>query len=564
MRKNLPVTDREVVVPEGTKITSKTDLKGKITYINRDFLKISGYTRDELIGQPHNLIRHPDMPKEAFQDLWDTVKRENSWVGIVKNRCKNGDYYWVDANVSPIYEAGKHVGYMSVRTHASKEQIQAAEKIYSLWNQGISKRENFHWLSIPFIFRLILPVFSFFTQVGFGLCLTYVWIRGEAEFPLILFGLCLGFVSILLILLQMFETKSNKNELSKILDYLNRFTSGKLKFDVIPSNKREFKEIFKSLRQTQFEFRGMISQLIGNAEIVKSQIEELSEAVIHIHAAFLELSKAMNALADSTIVSRESSEDIFTEMQNLNHLIQSITAESNLVKEESSAAYETSAKGKSSSDSAMEQFFRAKEKIEKTSFTINELGEKTKAIKKITETISAISDKTNLLSLNAAIESARAGDAGRGFAVVAGEVGKLADQSSRSAKEISSFIADLTAKILQTVDEIRVGLGEVESGSSEFESVHEQIDHILRNVNHTKESAIKISNSSEDTKGLSGKVLDSLDKIQSQLTEISAVVEELSAAATEQKDTIGSIEASITELKDVANRLDALGVRFEF
>ncbi|EMY67960.1 PAS domain S-box protein [Leptospira vanthielii serovar Holland str. Waz Holland = ATCC 700522] len=88
MRKNLPITDTEIEFQEGTKITSKTDLKGIITYVNEDFLRISGYTEEEIIGEPHNLIRHPDMPKEAFQDLWDTIKAQNSWVVLSKTVVK--------------------------------------------------------------------------------------------------------------------------------------------------------------------------------------------------------------------------------------------------------------------------------------------------------------------------------------------------------------------------------------------------------------------------------------------------------------------------------------------
>ena len=93
MRTNLPVTSNEVQLTDATLIVSKTDLKGRMTYINKDFIDISGFTEAELIGEPHNLVRHPDMPVEAFQDLWDTLKAGRPWTGYVKNRCKNGDYY---------------------------------------------------------------------------------------------------------------------------------------------------------------------------------------------------------------------------------------------------------------------------------------------------------------------------------------------------------------------------------------------------------------------------------------------------------------------------------------
>ena len=130
MKVNLPVTQHEVELGDGTLIVSRTDLKGQITYINKDFLDISGFTEDELIGKSHNIVRHPDMPPEAFADMWETLKAGRPWTGYVKNRCKNGDFYWVLANATPIWEGGKVSSYLSVRRRASKEAIAAHEAVY--------------------------------------------------------------------------------------------------------------------------------------------------------------------------------------------------------------------------------------------------------------------------------------------------------------------------------------------------------------------------------------------------------------------------------------------------
>ena len=136
MRSNLPVTDREIVLTPDTLIVSKTDLKGRITFINRDFLEISGFSESELIGEPHNIVRHPDMPAEAFADLWLTLKDARPWTGLVKNRCKNGDFYWVLANATPLFENGQVAGYMSVRSMPSREQVAAAESAYRMFREG--------------------------------------------------------------------------------------------------------------------------------------------------------------------------------------------------------------------------------------------------------------------------------------------------------------------------------------------------------------------------------------------------------------------------------------------
>ena len=136
MKINMPVTQRELELKDTTQIVSKTDAKGKLTFINADFLEISGFTEDELIGENHNIVRHPDMPPEAFADLWATVKTGKPWIGIVKNRCKNGDHYWVETIVSPVIENGQDAGYISVRKKASREQIDGAMRYHNVIKNG--------------------------------------------------------------------------------------------------------------------------------------------------------------------------------------------------------------------------------------------------------------------------------------------------------------------------------------------------------------------------------------------------------------------------------------------
>jgi methyl-accepting chemotaxis protein len=135
MRMNTPVTNVEYELRDDEAIVSKTDTRGIITYVNADFIEASGYSEKELIGQPHNLLRHPDMPEEAFADMWDTLKANKPWTGLVKNRRKNGDFYWVVANAAPIYENGTLVGYMSARTKATRAQIEAHTAVYRLFKE---------------------------------------------------------------------------------------------------------------------------------------------------------------------------------------------------------------------------------------------------------------------------------------------------------------------------------------------------------------------------------------------------------------------------------------------
>ncbi len=132
-------TNQEYVLTDTDLIVSKTDLKGVITYVNDDFIRIGGFSRAELIGKPHNILRHPDMPKAAFEDLWKTLKLGKSWTGIVKNKTKDGGSYWVRANIMPLFEQGKVVAYLSVRNKPSATEIATASKLYQEMQAGRSR-----------------------------------------------------------------------------------------------------------------------------------------------------------------------------------------------------------------------------------------------------------------------------------------------------------------------------------------------------------------------------------------------------------------------------------------
>lgn len=136
MRNNQPVSQREYELPENATLMSTTDTESRIAYANAAFVDVSGFTREEIQGQPHNIVRHPDMPAEAFADMWATLKRGEPWTALVKNRRKDGDHYWVRANAMPLVRNGKPVGYMSVRTKPSREEVDAAGRLYQDFREG--------------------------------------------------------------------------------------------------------------------------------------------------------------------------------------------------------------------------------------------------------------------------------------------------------------------------------------------------------------------------------------------------------------------------------------------
>ncbi len=163
----MPVTNREIELKDSSLLVSKTNLKGIITYCNKDFIDICGYSKDELMGRNHNLVRHPDMPPAAYQDLWEALKAKRPWTGIVKNRAKNGDCYWVEANVVPIAKNGKVIEYLSLRRKATHQQISDAKKLYKSINDGSFKPSlkqrlhNYNFLKrLGLVPKVLIPIFS--------------------------------------------------------------------------------------------------------------------------------------------------------------------------------------------------------------------------------------------------------------------------------------------------------------------------------------------------------------------------------------------------------------------
>jgi len=175
MRNNQPVTNNEIMMQEGQVIISETNLKGIITEVDQDFIDMSGFTREELIGKNHNIIRHPDMPAAAFQWLWDTIRDGQPWTGMVKNRCKNGDYYWVQANVTPTFKNGQIEGYVSVRTKPDRASVDAANKLYADINAGrvVLGEQTLMQKINPF------PRMKIWQKMGATLCLMAVLLTGS-------------------------------------------------------------------------------------------------------------------------------------------------------------------------------------------------------------------------------------------------------------------------------------------------------------------------------------------------------------------------------------------------
>ncbi len=251
MKVNMPVTDKESEFVEGETIVSKTDLKGKISYINSYFLEISGFTKDELIGKNHNLIRHPDMPPAAFQDLWNKMKAGRPWTGFVKNRVKNGDFYWVDAQVTPIYQNGRVCEYMSVRHKPTQEQIDSASEFYKQINDGKAFLEPrgfgklVAWYTNLNIKTKLISLMTVLALAFVGTVLAngnFDQLMGQS------IAFALSFVGIYLLVSRTILARMNTME-----EYFKMMMEGEYKFDIPIEANDEVGKLLQLLKSTQIK-----------------------------------------------------------------------------------------------------------------------------------------------------------------------------------------------------------------------------------------------------------------------------------------------------------------------
>ncbi|MCW8827007.1 MAG: methyl-accepting chemotaxis protein, partial [Gammaproteobacteria bacterium] len=259
MKKNLPISNKEVSLDENCTIISTTDLKGQITYINKEFINISGFSEEELLGQSHNIVRHPDMPPEAFQDLWDTIKTGTPWRGMVKNRCKNGDHYWVDAFVTPVTNnQNQVVGYQSVRSRPTRQQISDAEALYSKLNRkeisAIPKK--FRMKDVSLMKRIVMTqLTAAFLPVLAILLWNYEIVEDEIAVSLVLITPIILLTSIWLI------HKTLMNPLHQIIDIAKGIAGGKLNQQIIADSSDEVGELLMAMKLMQARLQTVIGKL---------------------------------------------------------------------------------------------------------------------------------------------------------------------------------------------------------------------------------------------------------------------------------------------------------------
>ncbi len=509
MRKTGPVTQKEIPFPKGAQIISATDLKSRITCCNQDFVRISGYSEEELLGEAHNILRHPDMPQAAFAMLWDRVQSGKPWMGIVKNRAKNGDHYWVDAYVTPMKESGQMVGYESVRFEPDRDMVKRAEEVYQRINNGRQP--------LPFWPKHKSSVAALIGLLGLTLSNSLIALVATNWLP--------GITAMVLS-----ATISALVALPIYLSYVNKQT--KTAEDVINDPI------------AQYIYTGDLSAQGKTKMAVKASHQHLHTVLERLEQLSNEVSELADKSSSAATEAAENSQHQEAEVQSVTSATQAMKSTIGEITESTEQASISTTRGTTEATKGAQILTLAIKEIEQLNSTIQEanqeitqLSEDSQEIRSVLEVISSIAEQTNLLALNAAIEAARAGEQGRGFAVVADEVRSLAQRTQESTSSIAGIIEKLTSTTDQAVKTMEQGTKIVVESQEKINDAGEAIRAVETVVNDINARTVDVGSVSE-------KQLQSAQDII-QTTES---IVELSASSSDINDKSQKISEKLAEL----------------
>jgi len=512
MRSNLPVTTVEYPVTDAALIVSKTDTKGRLTYFNDEFVAAAGFTEAELMGQPHNIIRHPDMPSETFENMWATLKAGKPWVGAVKNRRKNGDFYWVVATASPLRENGQVTGYQSIRTKLPADQRREAEQVYGMLrtkkphdyriDAGIIRRrklsDRFSAFTGTLKARLVtlmvaqvaVMAMSAIAEIVGASTLSIALLVVGAIASLILGGLAIGAVV---------------RPLQSLNQALLNITQAKLDTRIAVERDDEIGEALRNLQTVQAivrfdreelkatEKRAAQQRKTDMAKLANDFASAVGDIVDTVSSASTELEASANTLSSTADHAQELTTKVASASEEASSNVQSVASATEQL---TSSVNEISRQVQESARMAGEAVGQAR----RTNDRVSELSKAASRIGDVVELINTIAGQTNLLALNATIEAARAGEAGRGFAVVASEVKALAEQTAKATGEIGQQITGIQAATQESVGAIKEISGTIEKlseiSSTIAAAVEEQgaaTQEIARNVQQAAHGTQQVS-----------------------------------------------------------------------
>ncbi|WP_028772280.1 methyl-accepting chemotaxis protein [Shewanella waksmanii] len=475
MRNNQPVTNQQVSLADEDILLSTTDLKGNIRYANDDFCRICGFEQQELVGQPHNIVRHPDMPEQAYKMLWQSLQQNQSWMGVVKNRCKDGGYYWVNAYVAPVVKDGKVEEYQSVRRRASESQIERASSAYANIQSGQSPAE------------LDKPLLSFTGQIKLH------------ALAMLILSLGCALVSPWLALAMLLPMYVGLNMILKPLKRLNQQAQAVIDDPVArhiyTGRNDEIGNIACAMEFVNAEISGVVGRMADSAASIANDNQQLLGSIT-------EAAGRADGQSQQTAQAAAAVEELTASFSELSGQIKQVATEV----EHSQAAV---ANGYQQLDAVVATIDALNSEVGNFATVVAEIEQDSVAINQVLEVISAIAEQTNLLALNAAIEAARAGESGRGFAVVADEVRQLSARTAESTRQIDQIIAKFQSSTANAATTLAAGQAQasqavalVKDAESVFaglvatiDSINQMTDHSANAMGEQGEAATEISDS---------------------------------------------------------------------
>lgn len=517
MKKNLPVTNVETLLPEGEFIYSSTDLKGVIVEANEAFAKVSNFQREEMLGQPHNMVRHPEMPSEAFADMWFDLKAGRPWRGIVKNRRKDGGFYWVVANASPVRENGQIVGYQSVRGRPSRDEVAAAESAYKRIQAGDKSIYIKHGRVIkqrPAWINNLLSLRSQMTLAGIAALVPAIemvsrHLGGPTLPDISVLPLAAMTVAYSLYFLLIYIPGSVR-DLDNVSAWLeNVLLTGDLRkrFDV------DRRDVIGSIARKADKF----------ASSVQATIQGITDVAKQVSLATQDVQSGVKVSHNSAQTQSEATSSAAAAIEQVTVSIGEVVAHSKATMETATHTGEVSRQGAEVTKNACQTIESLADTVRLSAEQVESLGKRSEEISRITAVIKEIADQTNLLALNAAIEAARAGEQGRGFAVVADEVRKLAERTTKATQEIGIMTQSIQSETHQAVQGMRSGAQQVADGVNLVNATEASLVQINLEMNRTTEMVSDISHAATEQQIAMTELAQSVERVAS-MTEQNVVI----------------------------------------